>query len=744
MIFSRVLNSKDSSKPGSGKEQQKPDEKKEESKPTRNSLWTLSKPLTPTENVLGLAFWGAAIIGASYYFGGGCSAGKKAPELTQRSDVASLVVPPRAKQFATLQEAMDGVRAGTFLPVEELSSVGSEASVLLFKNTQSGEVVVLKNTLLGAERAKFLSELQTLGHAIPVSLSNAGSNPATPTVSAPSTPWYSSTTLAVSLASLATLGWLASKAGTGSGAGLQSDPTSAGEWITERPSVRLDSYGGNQGVIAWGQKLVRDIKAVMKGAPAPKLPRGIILGGSPGVGKSFLMQCVAGEAECPIIITAAASLRGGVYVGSRIRAIDGLFEAARKARDEATRELQAKPSATGNEHAVVLVVIDELDSIARTRSGMSDWMSRENNDAVNALLAQMDGPVAKRNHNIILLGATNFLDQIDPALRRSGRFSEQMEIAPPRTTKETEDVFQKLLPAVCAENGCQPPTEETVRRLALSLRQVTPATCRGIIEEAASSTPKGEQISLEALFSAYQTVLCGPVSENSHSLERRALLAAHELGHALIGYAFGAPPTIISMKPRCNSLGRVVLADANLHEQPPVKNDLIRLLMIGAAGRAGELVSSGGRGEPSEGVSGDFEGVSDLARRLLDSSMLSGSYAINFRAKHQTELPPERQRLVEAVGTAAVQSSATILKSLPPGKFDRIAIDAIDKEFVGDQAARYVEESLTTEELAKLRDTAALVLEKFPALVGTCLQEHQRVEFGLQELSSGEAAQQAL
>lgn len=727
MISSGVHNSKDLSKPGSGKEQQKPDEKKEESKPTRNSPWTPSKPLTPTEYVLGAAIWGAAIIGASYYFGGGCSTSKKAPELTQRSDVASLVVPPRAKQFATAQEAMDGVRAGTFLPVEELSSVGSEASVLLFKNTQSGEVVVLKNTLLGAERAKFLSELQTLGHAIPVSLSSTGSNPAPPTVSAPSTPWYSSTTLAVSLASLATLGWLASKAGAASGLGLGNDPTTAGEWITERPSVRLNSYGGNQGVLAWGQKVVRDIQAVMRGDPAPKLPRGIILGGFPGVGKSFLMQCVAGEAGCPIIITAAASLCAGSYVGSRIRAINGLFAAARTARDEATRELRAKPSATGNEQAVVLVVIDELDSIARTRSVMPDWLSRENNDAVNSLLAQMDGPVAEQNHNIILLGATNFLDQIDPALRRPGRFSEQMDIAPPRTPKETVDVFQKLLPAVCAENGCEPPTEESLRRLALSLRQITPATCRGILEEAACATKKGERISPEALFSAYQTVMCGPVSENSHSIERRALLAAHELGHALIGYAFGAPPTIISMKPRGNSLGRVVLAEASLHEQPPVKNDLIRLLMIAAAGRAGELLSSGGQGEPSEGVSGDFEGISDLARRLLDSGMLSGSYAINFRARHQTELPPERQRLVEAVGVAAVQSSVTILKSLPAGTFDRISNDAIDKEFFGDKATSYVEKSLTGDELAKLRDTAAQALEKFPALVRTYL-EGQRVE----------------
>ena len=645
----------------------------------------------------------------------GCSPEK---EHTSGPGLAKL---PATTQFASMDEALKAVKTQQYVPMEEVSSPESAYSAIIFKQKGGDHNAILRGVSVGQERTEFLKELKNLGHEVPTSVFStttavAGQSAPQPAASKPVyEPFIMPTALLLityaAFKGISKFGKAIGEAITKVGGPLNP----AQPYTTERPVERLNNYGGNKEVLAKIERLVSDIKRVMKGESKVKLPKGFLLSGDPGVGKSFLMRCVAGEAECPIIIAAAAALRTSPFQGARAKGIEDLFSSARAARDARTKELRSMPGASGKEEAVVLVVLDEIDSIGRSRSMEHD--SSENNDAINALLANMDGANSARNHHIVLFGATNYVDVIDSALRRPGRFNKDLKIDPPATAADRLDVLEKLAPGVFADYDCRPPSAQSMKYLAEAISSATPADLKGILEEAGRDTPTGIEVSLEELLAAYQTVKLGALRQSTERSERRLLVSAHEFGHALVAYAFDLDPVIISMRPRGDSLGRVIMNLGPLVEPPHTASDLKKLMMVSAAGRGGELAFLGGTGEASDGVGSDFENISTYSKVFLGSGMLDGSYSLGLHGKKDVELPAAQQQSLEAIGDAAVLAAAKILRAIPANTFDKIANNATDQEFFGPAAKAYLESHLSSVQLNDLKAAGRAALLEFSTLV---------------------------
>lgn len=146
------------------------------------------------------------------------------------------------------------------------------------------------------------------------------------------------------------------------------------------------------------------------------IPKGILLVGSPGCGKTLMAKALAGESNCSFFYKSGAEFEE-VYVGVGARRMRQLFKAAKK-------------------HAPSIIFIDEIDSLAGRRSAAS---IAENRQCINQLLSELDG--FKKNESVIVIGATNLEQSLDPAIKRSGRFDKIVRIPLP-DVKGREQILQ--------------------------------------------------------------------------------------------------------------------------------------------------------------------------------------------------------------------------------------------------------------------------------------------------------------
>jgi cell division protease FtsH len=322
-----------------------------------------------------------------------------------------------------------------------------------------------------------------------------------------------------------------------------------------------------------------------------KAPKGALMVGPPGVGKTLLARAVAGETHSAFIAVSGADFRQ-TFMGLGANKVRTMFKLARK-------------------NAPCLIFIDEIETLARKRSaGAGSGINSEEEATLNALLVEMDGFVG--NKGVVVLAATNRPDLIDSAVLRPGRFDRRINLEIPDLTGRIGILKVHARNKVLAGNV----DLEIVARRTTGM---SGADLENLLNEAAirATKRKAPAITMDDIDGAYFDVLLGRVRNGAilRDDDRRAI-AVHEAGHAIAAATVeGAKrPQKATIVPRGRALGVVLstpIEDRKLVSRQQLMSDIVVCL----AGRAAELKAFGAAGV-STGAEDDFKQASSLASRM--------------------------------------------------------------------------------------------------------------------------------
>lgn len=337
-----------------------------------------------------------------------------------------------------------------------------------------------------------------------------------------------------------------------------------------------------------------------------RLPKGCLLTGEPGTGKTLLAKAVAGEAAVPFFSCSGADFIE-LMGGSGPKRVRELFDEARA----------AAPS---------IVFIDELDAIGSRGGKTGGSVSSEESRTINQLLAELDG-LSTSADPIVILAATNFQDNIDKALLREGRFDRKVVIEMPDVAARRE-VFAHYLNRVCTgdpkgrtkdEDGKDLPVDDTISNKALSARLadltpgLSPATIAVIVNEAAlqSGISGKPLVDLPSILEAVDNTLMGRKHRNRQSEDSSRRTAIHETGHAIAAWLLPPVQTVlkISITPRGHAMGYTQRAGTEFHEYQ-TNATLFTDMVVMLGGRAAEEVVMG---SPSAGAMDDLQRATSMA-----------------------------------------------------------------------------------------------------------------------------------
>jgi cell division protease FtsH len=371
-----------------------------------------------------------------------------------------------------------------------------------------------------------------------------------------------------------------------------------------------------------------------------RIPRGVLLSGQPGTGKTLLARAVAGEANVPFFSLAASEF---------VEAIVGVGASR-------VRDLFKEAKAAGR----AIVFIDELDAIGRSRtSGVGGFSggNDEREQTLNQILTEMDGfdPAT----NVIVLGATNRPDVLDSALLRPGRFDRRVTVSPP------DRVGREAILRVHTR-GVPLGPDADLGRLAASTPGMVGADLANLVNEAALlAARRDHQVVEEADFTdSLERIVLGAERQVLMSMEDKRRTAYHEAGHAIVGMLTeGADPVRkVSIIPRGLSLGVTFSApesDRFNYREP----EIYAKIKVALGGRAAEEVVYG---ETSTGAESDIQQLTEIARQMVGRWGMSdaiGPVAVIPRDGSGPLLPgaaevsPDTQKLVDEEVRRIVESS---------------------------------------------------------------------------------------
>ncbi|MDA8442576.1 MAG: ATP-dependent zinc metalloprotease FtsH [Peptococcaceae bacterium] len=320
-----------------------------------------------------------------------------------------------------------------------------------------------------------------------------------------------------------------------------------------------------------------------------KIPKGVLLFGSPGTGKTLLARAVAGEAGVPFFSISGSDFVE-MFVGVGASRVRDLFEQAKK-------------------NAPCIVFIDEIDAVGRQRGAGLGGGHDEREQTLNQLLVEMDGFNA--NEGIIIIAATNRPDILDPALLRPGRFDRQVVVDRPdiKGRKEILEVHAKGKPFA---------EDVDLNVIARRTPGFTGADLANLMNEAAllSARRGGKKISMESLEDSIERVIAGPEKKSRIISEyEKKLVSFHEAGHALVGEMLPHTDPLhkVSIIPRGRAGGYTLLLpkeDRNYITKSQLLDQVTMLL----GGRVAEAIVLK---EISTGASNDLERATETVRRMI-------------------------------------------------------------------------------------------------------------------------------
>ena len=323
-----------------------------------------------------------------------------------------------------------------------------------------------------------------------------------------------------------------------------------------------------------------------------KVPKGILLHGPPGTGKTLLAKAVAHESRAQFFAQSAASFVE-MFAGLGAARIRRLFTVARK-------------------HAPAIIFIDELDAVGGRRG--SD-ISGEKDQTLNQLLVEMDG--FSTTGDVVVIGASNLLEKLDPALLRPGRFDRQVFVAPPdvRGREGILDVHTRDKPLAGVDLGM----------VAAQTSGLTGADLANICNEAAIFAARrgGQAITNEDFDHALERVIAGVQSRRVLNDHEKTVVAYHEAGHALCAELLPSVDRVhkVSIVPRGRALGYTLNLPAE-DRYLKTRQELIDYMTVLLGGRvAEELVF----GAITTGASDDLKRVAEITHSMVHDYAMGGS-----------------------------------------------------------------------------------------------------------------------
>ncbi len=388
--------------------------------------------------------------------------------------------------------------------------------------------------------------------------------------------------------------WLGRKGGKQFGAGLGGimgiGKSKAKLYDEERPTTRFSDIAGYEGSKAEVMEVVDFLKNPDRYAAAGAVgPKGVLMVGPPGTGKTHMARAVAGEAGVPFFALSGSSFVE-MFVGVGASRVRDLFADARK----------RSPS---------IIFIDEIDAIGGRRGPGGFGSNDEREQTLNQLLSDMDG--FEPGAAVVVMAATNRAEILDAALLRPGRFDRTVEIPLPNQAERT---------AILAIHAR---TKKLGPRVDLdAVSRGTPgfsgADLANLVNEAAINAVRARRavISAADFGSARDRLLIGRRDASNALLpEEKYAVAVHEAGHALVAiFSEHADPVAkVTILPRGAALGvteQLPISERHLYPESYLSD----ALAVRLGGRAAEILLLG---EPSTGASNDLSGATDLATRMV-------------------------------------------------------------------------------------------------------------------------------
>jgi cell division protease FtsH len=365
----------------------------------------------------------------------------------------------------------------------------------------------------------------------------------------------------------------------------------------ERPSTTFADVAGYEGAKAEIAEVVDFLRNPDRYARVGALvPRGVLMVGPPGTGKTLLARAVAGEAKVPFFSVTGSSFVE-LFVGVGASRVRDLFAEARK-------------------RAPAIIFIDEIDAIGQRRAGSGAVVSNdEREQTLNQLLAEMDG--FEPSAGVVVLGATNRPEVLDPALLRPGRFDRQVTIPLPNVFERTA-----ILGVHVKDKKLAPDVD--LNAVARGTPGFSGADLANLANEAAINAVRGNRDVLTAadFDTARDRIILGR-REGSNVLlpEEKHAVAVHESGHALVAALseHADPVAKVTILPAGQTLG--VTEQLPLVERHMYGEDyLLDSLAVRLGGRSAELVAIG---QGSTGAANDLAGATDLAVKMIREFGLS-------------------------------------------------------------------------------------------------------------------------
>ena len=359
----------------------------------------------------------------------------------------------------------------------------------------------------------------------------------------------------------------------------------------EKPDVTFDDVAGVEEAKEEVQEIVEFLRNPEKFQRiGGRIPRGVLLVGAPGTGKTLLAKAIAGEADVPFLSLCGSDFVE-LFVGVGAARVRDLF---RKAR-------QSQPS---------IIFLDEIDAVGRKRGTGLGGGHDEREQTLNAILSEMDG--FTRDVGVIVIAATNRPDVLDPALLRPGRFDREVVVDMP-DLRGREEILKVHVRNVRVADGVD------LSQVARGTPGFTGADLEALVNEAAiQAAARGlDAVTLDELEEARDKVRFGRQKKRSRVMndEDRKMTAYHEAGHALVAQLdeHVEPLHKVTIIPRGIALGMtMVLPEKDRYGMK--RKECLGAITMHMAGRVAEEMFCG---DISSGAENDIKAATDLARRMV-------------------------------------------------------------------------------------------------------------------------------